>query len=146
MAFMDRKADGDVQTRIDCLIGPDASLEGDMRFRGGLRIDGRLNGNLHVADNEQGTLMVGEQGCVDGHVNVSHAILSGRVTGTVVTRGLLELHPTAVVSGDVRYGSIKMHAGAVIEGQLIPMASERAQAASSGAAERSATRAASAAG
>jgi cytoskeletal protein CcmA (bactofilin family) len=120
MGFLGRKADDNIQTRIDCLIGPDASLEGNMAFRGGLRIDGRLTGNLRLAGEESGTLMVGEQGCVDGHVNVTHAILSGRVTGTVLTQGLLELHPTAVVNGDVCYGAIKMHAGAVIEGQLMP--------------------------
>ena len=121
MALLGKKSYAGVQTRIDTLIGSDAALEGDMVFAGGLRIDGRLTGNVSTPEGQSGTLMVGDQGCVDGHVNVTHAILSGRVTGTVRASGLLELHPTAVVTGDVRYGAIKMHAGAVIEGQLTPI-------------------------
>ena len=41
--FGRRKDSGDpLQESVDCLIGPDAEITGDLIFTGGLRIDGRV--------------------------------------------------------------------------------------------------------
>ncbi len=38
---------------IDCLIGAGTAIQGDVRFRGGLRIDGAVRGNAIAEDNNQ---------------------------------------------------------------------------------------------
>ena len=50
-----------LQNRIDCLIGAGATIEGNIIFSGGLRVDGRVRGNVIAADGKSGTLVLSEQ-------------------------------------------------------------------------------------
>ncbi len=106
------------QKRIDCLIGAGTSVRGDIVFTGGLRIDGRVEGNVATAEGQSGTLVVSEQARVDGEVRVSHIVVNGTVNGPVAASDYLELQPKARVTGDVTYKTLEMHVGAVIQGRL----------------------------
>ena len=106
------------QKRIDCLIGAGTSVRGDIVFTGGLRIDGRVEGNVSTAEGQAGTLVVSEQARVDGEVRVSHIVVNGTVNGPVAASDYLELQPKARVTGDVTYKTLEMHVGAVIQGRL----------------------------
>jgi cytoskeletal protein CcmA (bactofilin family) len=48
------------QGRIDSLIGAGTSLEGDVTFSGGLRVDGEIKGNVRAADGQPATLVISE--------------------------------------------------------------------------------------
>lgn len=106
---------------IDTLIGHDASIEGDMTFSGGLRLDGRVRGNVIAAEGKSSMLVVSEKGVVEGEIRVEHLILNGTVTGPVHATELLELQPHARVYGEVRYAALEMHQGAIVEGRLVPL-------------------------
>jgi cytoskeletal protein CcmA (bactofilin family) len=106
------------QKRIDSLISADTIVHGAVVFTGGLRIDGRVEGDVAVADGETGTLVISEQARVDGRVSVSHAVVNGRVCGPIVARDYLELQSKARVDGDVTYRTLEMQRGAVVEGTL----------------------------
>ncbi|HRE17385.1 MAG TPA: polymer-forming cytoskeletal protein [Rhodocyclaceae bacterium] len=108
-----QKAHGQVS-----LIGPGTRIEGNVRFSGGLRIEGEVLGNVEAAEGAAGTLFLSEQARVEGRVNVSHFVSSGTVLGPVSVSESLELQPTARIEGDVDYAAIEMHQGAVIEGRL----------------------------
>jgi cytoskeletal protein CcmA (bactofilin family) len=45
---------------IDSLIGTGTTIEGDISFTGGLRIDGHVKGNVKATGNKPGTLVVSE--------------------------------------------------------------------------------------
>lgn len=100
------------------LIGPGTVIEGNIRFSGGLRIEGEIRGNVEVAEGGSGTLFLSEQARIEGRVEVSHFVSSGTVVGPVTVSESLELQPTARIEGDVDYSMIEMHQGAVIEGKL----------------------------
>ena len=53
-----------------------------------------------------------------GSVRVGHVVVSGLIEGPIEANQLLELHPSANVSGDVRYRALEMHPGAVVDGTL----------------------------
>ncbi len=106
---------------IDTLIGQDAAIEGDLTFSGGLRLDGRVRGNVIAADGKSSMLVISEKGVVEGEVRVEHLILNGTVTGPVHAGELLELQPHARVYGEVRYAALEMHQGAIVEGRLVPL-------------------------
>lgn len=106
------------QKRIDCLIGAGTAVRGDIEFVGGLRIDGRVEGNVSTADGQAGTLVISEQARVDGEIRVSHIVINGTVNGPVSASDYLELQPKARVTGDVSYKTLEMHVGAVIQGRL----------------------------
>ena len=106
------------QKRIDSLIGTGTVLNGDLTFKGGLRIDGEVHGNVVSSNGEPGTLVIGEQARVDGEVRVSHVVVNGSVNGPISADDYLELQPKARVIGDVTYKTLEMHVGAVVQGRL----------------------------
>jgi cytoskeletal protein CcmA (bactofilin family) len=107
------------QSRIDSLVGGGTSIEGDITFSGGLRIDGQIRGNVRATDDQSSTLVVSEHARIEGEVSVSHVVINGTVIGPVRSGGFLELQAKARVTGDVEYNSIEMHLGAVVQGRLI---------------------------
>lgn len=103
---------------IQSLVGTDMMIKGDLHFKGGLRIDGEVNGNVIADDSTQSLLVISETGQVRGSVRVGHVVVSGRIEGPIEANQLLELHPSANVSGDVRYRALEMHPGAIVDGTL----------------------------
>lgn len=105
--------------RIDSLIGAGTSIEGNISFTGGLRIDGEVKGNVRAVEGQPGTLVVSEHARIDGEVSVSHLVVNGTVNGPIRSSEFLELQPRARVTGDVEYNTIEMHLGAVVQGRLV---------------------------
>jgi cytoskeletal protein CcmA (bactofilin family) len=113
-----KKPNGD--KHIASLIGAGSTLVGDFTFAGGLRIDGTVQGSVRCVGGEgAGMLVISEKGVVEGEVRAAHLVVAGRVTGPVHTTEVVELQPTARVTGDVRYRALEIHHGAVIEGRLV---------------------------
>lgn len=106
------------QKRIDSLIGAGTVVRGDVVFRGGLRIDGEVEGNVSSPEGEPGTLVLSDEARVRGRISVSHAVVNGSVTGPLVAREYLELQAKARIEGDVTYRTLEMHHGATVEGRL----------------------------
>lgn len=108
------------QGRIDSLIGVGTRVEGNIRFAGGLRIDGEVKGNIEAAEAAtSSTLVVSEQARIEGSVNVAHVVVNGTIVGPVTASESLEMQAQARIVGDVEYTVIEMHQGAVIEGRLV---------------------------
>ena len=107
------------QTRIDSLIGAGTTVEGDISFSGGLRIDGEVKGNVRSANDQPAVVVLSEHGKVEGEIHVSHVVINGTVIGPVIADDSLELQPGARVKGDVSYASLEIHLGAVVEGRLL---------------------------
>lgn len=107
------------QNRIDSLIGSGTTIEGDLNFTGGMRIDGQVNGNVIAAPGKPSTLVLSEHARVDGEVNVTHLVVNGTITGPVNASEYLELQSKAKVNGDVHYKTLEIQLGAIVEGCLI---------------------------
>ena len=106
------------QKRIDTLIGAGTSVLGNVTFTGGLRIDGKVLGNIIAVGAEPCTLVVGEHAEVQGEIRASHVVVNGKVVGPVMADGYVELQPKARVVGDVSYKTLEMHVGATLRGRL----------------------------
>ena len=106
------------QKRIDCLIGAGTTVDGNVSFTGGLRVDGVVRGNVSTANGETGTLVVSEQARIDGEIKVSHVVVNGTVNGPIAANEFLELQAKARIVGDISYRTLEMHLGAVVQGRL----------------------------
>lgn len=104
---------------IDSLIGTGTTIEGNITFTGGLRIDGHVKGNVKATGNKPGTLVISELAKVEGDIDVAHVVINGSVAGPVRATEYVELLPKARVTGTVSYKSIEIHVGAIVMGQLI---------------------------
>jgi cytoskeletal protein CcmA (bactofilin family) len=106
------------QPPIRSLIGEGTVVHGEVRFEEGLRIDGEVQGDVTALGEGTSLLVISEKARVQGKVKGSHVIINGSVIGPVECDGLLELQPKARIEGDVRYGTIEMHQGAAIDGEV----------------------------
>lgn len=114
------KGDSKPQGRIDSLIGSGTVVEGNVRFSGGLRIDGEVKGSVTAVEGAtSATLVLSEQARIEGAVEVAHFVVNGTVVGPVTVSESLEMQSRAKIVGDVVYALIEMHQGAVIEGRLV---------------------------
>ena len=104
---------------IECLIGTGATVEGSIIFSGGLRVDGRVRGDVVAAEGKPGTLVLSEQAQIEGEIRVSHVVINGTVIGPVYATEYVELQPKANVTGDVHYKTLEIQLGAVVQGRLV---------------------------
>jgi len=105
---------------IDTLIGVNTEIKGDINFTGGLRIDGKVNGNIFAAPGDGGsTLVLSEHAVVTGNVKVPHLVINGTIRGNVEAPESIELQPQAEIVGDVHYRMIEMALGASVNGNLV---------------------------
>jgi cytoskeletal protein CcmA (bactofilin family) len=114
---------------IDTLIGVKTEIKGDITFSGGLRIDGKIRGNVSAKGDSNSTLVLSENAQIVGNVTVPHVISNGSIKGSVRASERMELQPKAEIAGDVFYKVIEMALGAVINGNLVrePSDASRAQ-------------------
>ena len=116
--MFERKKSRQPQKRIDSLIGAGTTVQGDVIFSGGLRIDGAVKGRVAAVDGQPGTLVISEQARVDGEIKVSHVVVNGTVRGPIIADDYLDLQAKARVVGDVTYRKLEMQLGAVVQGRL----------------------------
>jgi cytoskeletal protein CcmA (bactofilin family) len=82
---------------IDSLIGLTTSIIGDVHFKGGLRIDGHVKGNVIADSADNSMLVISEQARIEGEIRVAHLVVNGEI---------LEMHGGAVVSGKLTHDLI----------------------------------------
>jgi len=106
-------------TKIDSLIGRHTETLGDLRFSGGLHVDGVVKGNVYADDDSGAVLTLSEFGTVEGEVRVPNVVLNGTVIGDVYARDQIELAANARITGNVYYTLIEMAMGAEVNGSLV---------------------------
>ena len=120
--FTLRKKQPSIQlAKLSSLIAEDVVITGDVSFASGLRIDGRIKGNViaHPVEGQtRGLLVLSDKGHIEGSVRCGDAVINGTVTGDLHVENFLELQSNSRVSGTIRYQHLKMDVGATIDGQL----------------------------
>ena len=103
---------------ITTLIDKDIVISGDTTYTGGIRIDGKIKGNLKVHGDEGSLLIMGYGSKITGDVEVEKAIINGEINGNVKCNDYLELNTNAIVNGSIEYDIIEIHEGSKINGNL----------------------------
>ena len=103
---------------ITTLIDKDIVISGDTTYTGGIRIDGKINGNLKVHGEEGSLLIMGHGSKITGDVEVEKAIINGEINGNIKCHDYFELNTNAIVNGSVEYDIIVVHEGSEINGNL----------------------------
>lgn len=111
-------------TKIDTLIGRNSEMLGDVKFAGGLHVDGTVKGNVIAEEDTSSVLTLSETGTIEGEVRVTNVVLNGTVIGDVHARQHIELAPHARITGNVYYHLIEMAMGAEVNGNLVHVAEE----------------------
>lgn len=109
------------QPPIKSLVALGCQIDGNFNFADGLRLDGRIHGNLLGQADRPSILVISETAVVVGEIHADHVIINGKVDGPVFARLMLELQPKARITGDVTYKLLEMHQGAMVLGKLCPL-------------------------
>lgn len=113
-------------SKIDTLIGHGIEITGNIKFSGGLHLDGAVIGNISAEDNTiNSVLVISESGSVEGDVSVAFAVINGEVKGNVYASQKLELSPKARIVGDVHYNLLEMASGAEVNGKMMHEAEQK---------------------
>jgi cytoskeletal protein CcmA (bactofilin family) len=100
--------------RVTSVLGPGISWKGDLRGKGGVRIEGALEGEIAV----RGLVIIGETGRVTCQaLKAGTVIVAGSVNGHIVAEKL-EIRATGRVYGDVKVQSISTDEGAFLRGKV----------------------------
>ena len=93
-------------------INSDTVIEGSIKAKGNLRIDGKLTGTLEC----QGRVVIGASGSVDGEIRCENAEIEGSINANIIVSELLSLKATAKVQGDIVTKKLAIEPGASFSG------------------------------
>lgn len=93
-------------------LGKGVDFKGIVNFEGTVRIDGRLEGEIHT----NGTLVVGELASIKGIISAGTLVSSGKINGSISATDKVQLLKPAVLIGDVRTPAISVEEGAHFHG------------------------------
>jgi cytoskeletal protein CcmA (bactofilin family) len=119
---MAREGVGTPPEAVISIIGPGMKVVGDCLTDGTVRIEGLVEGSVKAGK----AVVVGKQGAVVGDVLTQDAVISGRVSGTLVAESRLELQATCQIDGDVRTRRMQLEEGALLNGTVHMSESKRA--------------------
>ncbi len=106
------KKTGFVEEENITLLAKGVLIKGEIRVEGTVRIDGRLEGEIHT----KGTVVIGEDGVVQGTVSAGVLINSGKVKATVTASERVQLLKTGVLIGEIHTPSFAMEDGSKFQG------------------------------
>ena len=101
------------------LVGESTEIHGRMVLKEGIRIDGKVFGNIEASSGLNVAVTVGPNGEVHGDISAYKIEIAGKVDGNVNATGTADLRATSEVIGDISYGFISVHPGANLKGIVI---------------------------
>jgi len=100
---------------ITAFLGAGTQYNGQFNFQGIVRIDGGVSGDIF----SDGTLVLGEEGVVEGRVNVGRLISNGRIIGDVTAAERISLNKNSFLKGNMRSPVVVIEDGAVFNGRVV---------------------------
>jgi len=107
---------------FETILGAGATLKGDLRSQGNVRLDGTFEGTLEI----DGNVLVGETAKITADINAKNVSIAGAVRGDVSGKKV-QLLRTARVWGDITASAISTEEGAFIDGKITMVTHEAAQ-------------------
>ena len=94
------------------VISRGVKIEGKLSCSGSIRLDGEVQGDI----SSQSTVIVGENGKVNGQINAESITIGGKVTGTIRAKEKVVLESKGNLKGDIITKILSVDAGAVFNG------------------------------
>src|SRR6476660_6701349 len=94
------------------LLGKGTDFKGVVNFDGTVRVDGRVEGEIHTT----GTLIVGEHAIIKGIVSAGVLMNSGKINGTITAVEKIQILKPGVLVGDIRTPLIAIEEGSHFHG------------------------------
>jgi cytoskeletal protein CcmA (bactofilin family) len=96
-------------------IGKSVVIKGELSGSEDLYVDGQVEGSISLKGN---SLTVGPNGQVKASVEAKGLVVQGKLEGNVHASDRVELHKSAVVTGDIATQRISIEEGAYLKGKI----------------------------
>ncbi len=116
--FSSNKNNHATLVKFDTIIGSTITIEGNLHLSGNVRVDGKVIGNVSPINGKEVIVAIGENGVINGDIQCSHLIVSGKVIGNINAAHKVEILDHAKIEGDVAYNLLSMDPGSIITGRL----------------------------
>lgn len=97
------------------IISSGSDFNGTLNASGIVRIDGVFSGDMNI----DGSLIIGESGCIKGNIKAEKVTIAGKVEGNIYLEGTLELASSGRLFGDIEIKGINITDGAIFQGKCI---------------------------
>jgi len=95
------------------LISSGTTLKGDVKSENDLRIDGTIHGNVYSS----AKIIVGPSGFVEGNIEGANADITGKITGNIAVKELLQLRGESNVNGNISATKLQIDPTATFNGK-----------------------------
>jgi cytoskeletal protein CcmA (bactofilin family) len=95
------------------LISFGTNLKGDVKSENDLRIDGTIHGNIYSSSK----IIIGPSGFVEGNIEGANADITGKVTGNISVKELLQLRGESNVTGNISATKLQIDPTAMFNGK-----------------------------
>ena len=103
----------DNNTTPQSVISSEVEITGTIKSSGSIRVDGKLEGELHCT----GDAIIGKSAQIKGNMVVSSATIEGAVQGNVTAKDRIEMKSSARVTGDIRAKRLSVEDGVTFIGR-----------------------------
>lgn len=103
------------EPKPETYIDQGCELVGELRFREGVRIDGRVEGEIRAAKE----VIVGESGTILAGIEAESVEVYGTIEGDIQVKSQVTLHKTARVTGEIQTAGIVVEPGARFKGCIL---------------------------
>ncbi len=90
-----------------------SAFKGILQYARPLKIQGKFEGEIKGTD----ALEIGAQAKVQAHIEATHVVVLGHVTGNIVASEKVELRQGATLIGNIRSPKLEIDDGVIFEGQ-----------------------------
>ncbi|HEY6973858.1 MAG TPA: polymer-forming cytoskeletal protein [Nitrospiraceae bacterium] len=111
-AMKERNPEVDGLNENFTLLGRGVDFKGIVSFDGTVRVDGRVEGEIHTT----GTLIVGEHAVIKGVVSAGVLMNSGKINGTITANEKIQILKPGILVGDIRTPLIAIEEGSHFHG------------------------------
>ena len=100
--------------KIVAFIGQGVEFKGTINYKGSVRIDGRLDGELHT----EGTLLVGKEAVITAKISAGSVISKGKITGDIEAKEKVLLLSSANMDGSLNTPQLSIEEGVIFNGTI----------------------------
>ena len=99
---------------LNGFVDDGCTIRGELEFSNSFSLDGRVEGTVR----SRSELVVGENGVVEGEVDVARCLVGGEVRGTIRASEKVVLRASAKVWAEIHTVTLVMEDGAFLEGKV----------------------------
>ena len=99
-------------------ISAGSSILGNIEGAGNYKIAGGLLGSISEIASTGATLVIDQEGYIQGDIQYSNLIVIGTVDGSIDVSGRIEVYPSAVIRGNIKYNQLNIHPDAKVNGRI----------------------------